>query len=93
MKLLPTLDRVAIKREDSESKTKGGIILPENAQKESNYGIVVAVGPGGYNQDGSRRPMGIKVGERVFFTDFHTTTTGSKIVIADEEDILAVARD
>ena len=93
MKLTPTLDRVAIEREDSEAKTKGGIILPDKAQTESNYGIVVAVGPGDFNQDGSRRPMGIKVGDRVFFTDFHTTTTGSKVVIADEEDILAVAKD
>ena len=93
MKLTPTLDRVAIRREDSEAKTKGGIILPDKAQTESNYGIVVAVGPGAFNQDGSRRPMGIKVNDRVFFTDYHTTTTNSDIVIADEEDILAVAKD
>jgi len=92
MKLTPTMDRVAIERESNEAKTKGGIILPDKAQKESNYGIVVAVGPGGFNQDGSRRPMGIKVNDRVFFTDYHTTTTGSKVVIADEEDILAIAR-
>lgn len=92
MILTPTLDRVAIEREDSEAHTEGGIILPDKFQKESNYGIVLAVGPGGFNADGSRRPMGIKVGDRVFFTDYHTTTTGSKVVIADEEDVLAVAK-
>lgn len=93
MKLFPTLDRVAIEREDSETQTEGGIILPDKSQKESNYGIVLAVGQGGFNADGTRRPMGIKVGDRVLFTDYHTTTTGSKVVICDEEDILAVARD
>lgn len=93
MKLTPTLDRVAIEREDNEAKTKGGIILPDKAQKESNYGIVLAVGPGAFNADGSRRQMGIKVGDRVFFTDYHITTTGSNVVICDEEDVLAVAKE
>lgn len=92
MKLTPTLDRVAIRREETEKKTEGGIILPEKAQKESNYGIVIAVGPGAFNPDGTRRPVGIKVDDRVLFTDYHTTSTGSDIVIVDEEDILAVAR-
>lgn len=90
MKLTPTLDRVAIIREEKEAVTKGGIVLPEKAKKESNYGEVVAVGPGGFNQDGSRRPMGIKKGDVVFFSDYHTTVTGSKTVIVDEEDILAI---
>lgn len=93
MKLEPTLDRVAIIREEKEQVSKGGIILPDNAKKESNYGKVVAVGPGGFNQDGSRRPMSVKKGDRVFFTDYHTTTTDSKVVIVDDEDILAVVKD
>ena len=92
MKLEPILDRVAIIRDDKEKKTQGGIILAGDAQKESNYGVVVAVGPGGWNQDGSRRKMSVKVKDRVFFTDYHTTETGGKIVICDEEDILAVAK-
>ena len=91
MKLIPTLDRVAIKREDRKKKSAGGILLPN--EEESNYGIVVAVGPGGFNQDGSRREMSVKVGDLVFFTDYHTTITGNKVVIVDSEDILAIVKD
>lgn len=93
MKLTPTLDRVAILPDPKEEKSKGGIIIPGKAQKETNYGTVVAVGPGGFNMDGTRRPMSVKVKDRVFFTDCHLTQTGSKVVIVDDEDILAVAKD
>ena len=93
MKLEPTLDRVAIIRNQKETVSKGGIIIPDKAKEESNYGVVVAVGPGGFNQDGTRRPMSVKEGDRVFFTDYHITETDSKVVIVDEEDILAVVKD
>ncbi len=93
MKLEPTLDRVAIKREPKEEVSKGGIILPDDAKKESNFGEVVAVGPGGFNADGTRRPMCVKAGDIVFFSDYHITQTKSKVVIVDEEDILAVVKD
>lgn len=96
MKLEPTLDRVAIRRTPKEKTTKGGIILPEQAKKETNFGYVVAVGPGGFNQDGTRRPMSIKKGDCVFFTDYHTTDAGDNvigdIVIVDEEDVLAIGK-
>ena len=93
MKLSPTLDRVAIRRDASQTKTKGGIILPDQAKKESNFGVVVGIGPGGFNQDGSRRPMSVKLKDKVFFYDNHETETGNGIVIVDEEDILAIARE
>ena len=91
MKLIPTLDRVAIKREDKKEKSAGGILLPN--EEESNYGIVVAVGPGGFNQDGSRREMSVKVGDLVFFTDYHVTVASCMTVIVDDEDILAIVKD
>ena len=90
MKLTPTLDRVALIPEEKKKTSKGGIIIPDQAKKESNFGTVVAVGPGGFNQDGSRREMSVKKGDVVFFIDDHTTKTGSKIVIVDDEDILAI---
>ncbi len=92
MKLIPTLDRVAIIREEKKKKSKGGILLPENSKEESNYGEVIAVGPGAFNMDGSRREMSVKKGDVVFFTDYHTTVTGSKTVIVDDEDILAIVK-
>lgn len=91
MKLIPTLDRVAIIREERKKKSDGGIIIP-NAE-ESNYGEVIAVGPGGFNQDGSRREMSVKKGDIVFFTDYHTTNTESKVVIVDDEDVLAIVNN
>jgi len=93
MKLTPTLDRVAILPDPKEEKSKGGILIPNKAQKEVNYGTVVAVGPGGFNMDGSRRPMSVAVKDRVFYNDCHLTETGSRVVIVDDEDVLAVAKD
>lgn len=93
MKLSPTLDRVAILPDPKEERTKGGILIPGKAQKEVNYGTVLAVGPGGFNQDGTRRPMSVAVKDKVFYTDCHLTETGTKVVIVDDEDILAVAKD
>lgn len=91
MKIKPTLNRVAIKREDKETVTLGGIVLPDQAKKESNFGVIVAVGPGSFNMDGSVRDMGLKVGDRVLFFDNYETSTGiDGVVIADEEDIRAV---
>lgn len=84
---------MAILPDPKKEKTKGGILIPGKAQKEVNYGTVVAVGPGGFNDDGTRRPMSVAVKDRVFFTDCHLTKTGSKVVIVDDEDILAVAKD
>lgn len=92
MKLEPTLDRVAIKREDKEKQSKGGIIIPDGAKKESNYGEVIAVGPGGFNMDGSRREMSVKKGDIVFFTDYHVTKTETKVVIVDDEDVLCIVK-
>ena len=90
MKLTPTLDRVAIKRDELKKKSKGGIILP-NTKKESNCGTVKAVGPGGFNQDGSRREMSVKVGDHVFFTDdYYVTVQDTKTVVVDEDAILAI---
>lgn len=88
IKLKPTLDRVAIIREEKKKKSAGGIILP--CEKESNYGEVIAVGPGAFNMDGSRRVMSVKKGDIVFFSEYHTTVKDSKTVIVDEEEILAI---
>jgi chaperonin GroES len=93
MKLEPILDRVAIKRDDAEEKTKGGILLPQTGKK-SNFGEVIGVGPGAFNMSGSRNPMDVKVGDHVFFTeDYYITKVEGNVVIVDIEGILAVVRD
>ena len=92
MNVVPTQDRVVIKRDEVEKKTAGGSILTKDAQKESNYGTIVAVGPGAWD-NGQRRPVRLSAGQRVLFTDYHTTGCGPNLVIADEEDILAVIEE
>jgi chaperonin GroES len=83
------MDRVVIKRDAAEKQTSGGIILPEDAKKQSNYGTIMMVGPGKFI-DGVMQKVRLSVGQRVLFTDYHTTECGPNIVIADEEDVLAV---
>ncbi len=92
IKLKPTLDRIAVKPDPAEMETKGGIILPKG--KKNCYGIVLAIGPGGFNMDGSRREMSVKVGDRILYTGCHDlTATGDKeVVMIDDEDVLAVAK-
>lgn len=63
--LTPLLDRVLVQRVKAETKTAGGIFLPETAVKELNEAKVLAVGPGAFDKDGKRLPMGVKSGDRV----------------------------
>ena len=64
MALQPIGDRIIVKREESEAKTKGGIILPDAAQKKPQTGTVVAVGPGKINKDGTRTALQLKAGDK-----------------------------
>jgi co-chaperonin GroES (HSP10) len=64
MKFRPLHDRVALRRVDSESKTSGGIIIPDTAAEKPQQGEVVAVGPGARNQDGKIVPVDVRKGER-----------------------------
>jgi len=63
--LAPLLDRVLVQRVKAESKTAGGIFLPESAVKELNEAKVLAVGPGGLDREGKRTPMSVTAGDRV----------------------------
>ena len=62
---MPLLDRVLVQRVKAETKTAGGIFLPESAVKELNEARVLAVGPGAMDKDGKRIAMGVTVGDRV----------------------------
>ncbi|HUY34680.1 MAG TPA: co-chaperone GroES [Pirellulales bacterium] len=93
IKLQPLGDRVVLEREESETTTAGGIVLPDSAKNKPARGTVISVGDGKICDDGKRRPLQIKVGERVLFTSY----AGDEFKIGDrdlllmrEEDILAV---
>ena len=67
MKLRPLQDRVLIRRVDAETKTAGGIFIPDNVQEKPVEGEIVAVGPGSRGDDGKLVPMDVKPGDRVLF--------------------------
>ncbi|KAJ5792593.1 chaperonin 10 kDa subunit [Penicillium tannophilum] len=79
--LAPLLDRVLIQRVKAEAKTASGIFLPESSVKELNEAKVLAVGPGAFDKDGKRLPMGCAAGDKVLIPMFG----GSPIKIGEEE--------
>ena len=93
MKFRPLHDRVAVRRVDSESKTSGGIIIPDTAAEKPQQGEVVAVGPGVRSEDGKIVPMDLKKGDRVLFGKWSGTEVkidDAEILIMKESDIMGV---
>ncbi|MES1174055.1 MAG: co-chaperone GroES [Myxococcales bacterium] len=92
-KVRPLQDRVLLKRVQEEQKTKGGIIIPDNAKEKPIEGEVVAVGNGKVLDDGTVRPLGVKAGDRVLFGKYSGTELkldGEEHLIVREDDILGV---
>jgi chaperonin GroES len=79
--LAPLLDRVLVQRIKAETKTAGGIFLPESAVKELNEAKVLAVGPGAYDRDGKRITPSVQPGDKVLIPQFG----GSPIKIGEDE--------
>jgi chaperonin GroES len=96
MNLTPTGDRIIVRREASEEKTAGGILLPDTAKKKPQRGTILAVGPGKLNlEDGSRMPMQLKVGDVVLFTawagdEFKDNKKAGEVLVMHESDVMAV---
>ena len=93
MNFRPLGDRVVVKRIDEESKTKGGIIIPDTAKEKPQEGEVVAVGPGARDEDGEYIKMDVKAGDRILFGKWSGTEVrleGEDLLIMKESDILGV---
>ena len=93
MKFKPLHDRVVVRRFDEETKTAGGIIIPDTAKEKPMQGEVVAVGPGARNDKGELVPMTVKAGERVLFGKWSGTEVkidGEELLIMKESDILGI---
>ena len=93
MKFRPLHDRVVVKRVEEDTKTKGGIIIPDTAKEKPSEGQVVAVGPGGRDETGKLIPIDIKVGDRVLFGKWSGTEVkldGEDLLIMKESDIMGV---
>lgn len=81
MKIKPLHDRVVVKAEDLETRTPGGIVIPDNAKEKPTTGTVLAAGPGRYNERGELLAMTVPVGARVIFGQY----AGQKVKVGDEE--------
>ncbi|HEX3896365.1 MAG TPA: co-chaperone GroES [Rudaea sp.] len=93
MKLRPLHDRVIIKRLEAETKSAGGIVIPDSAAEKPIKGEVVAVGSGKILEDGKVRPVGVKAGEKVLFGKYSGTEVkvdGEELLVMREEDLMAV---
>jgi len=93
MKFRPLHDRVVIRRIEQEAKTKGGIIIPDNAKEKPQEGEVIAVGPGGHDEKGKLIPVEVKAGDRVLFGKWSGSEVkidGEELLIMKESDIMGV---
>jgi chaperonin GroES len=93
MKFRPLHDRVVVKRIESDEKTAGGIIIPDTAKEKPQQGEVIAVGPGGRDENGKLIPIDVKVGDTVLFGKWSGTEVkidGVEYLIMKESDIMGV---
>jgi len=93
MQLKPLQDRVVVQRLDEETKTAGGIIIPDNHTEKPSQGKILAVGTGYRNTDGSVRALDVKVGDTVLFGKYSGTTVkveGKDVLVMKEEEILGI---
>ncbi len=93
MAFRPLHDRVVVKRLEGEEKTKGGIIIPDTVKEKPQEGKVIAVGPGGRDENGKRTPLGVKAGDRILFGKWsgaEVKIDGNDLLIMKESDILGV---
>ena len=93
MSLRPLHDRVLVKPLEADTKTAGGIIIPDTAQEKPQEGKVVAVGPGKRGDDGSITPMDVKKGDRIIYGKWSGTEVkidGKDMMIMNESDIMGI---
>lgn len=93
MNVKPMEDRVIVKPLEAETKTAGGIIIPDNAKEKPQKGEVIAVGPGKVSDTGSKIAMTVKKGDKVLYGKYSGTEVkidGADYIIMRESDILAV---
>lgn len=93
MKFRPLHDRLLVKRQEAEQRSKGGIIIPDNAKEKPIEGVVVAVGNGKVLDDGKVRALEVKPGDKILFGKYSGTEIkieGDEHVILREEEVLGV---
>jgi chaperonin GroES len=93
MELKPLGDRIVVRpQEEAESRTAGGLVIPDTAKEKPQLGTILAVGPGEF-RDGERTPMDVSVGDVVFYSKYGGTEVkhdGEDLLILSSRDVLAV---
>ena len=93
MKFRPLHDRVVVRRLEEESKSAGGIIIPDTAKEKPMKGEIVAAGPGARNEQGEIEALDVKPGDQVLFGKWSGTEVkidGEELLIMKESDILGI---
>ncbi|WP_455473927.1 co-chaperone GroES [Bartonella sp. B30(2025)] len=93
IKFRPLHDRVVVRRVESESKTAGGIIIPDTAKEKPQEGEVIAIGNGALDNNGKRVPLEVKTGDRILFGKWSGTEVkidGEDLLIMKESDIMGI---
>jgi len=93
MKVRPLADKVLVQRLEAETKTTGGIVLPDSAKEKPQRGKIISIGKGKVLDDGTVKKVQVKKGDMVLFTSYAGTeikVDGKEYLIMDESDIMAV---
>jgi len=94
-KIQPLLDNVLIEPAEEETKSPGGIYLPENAKEKPTIGVVKAVGPGKLDENGKIIKLSVKVGDKVYYKKWggnEIKIAGIELLLVEEKDILAIIK-
>jgi len=92
-KISPLYDRVLVKRLEGEEKTAGGIIIPDTAKEKTQFGEIVATGPGRLDKEGKVKPLAVKVGDKILFGKYSGTEIkfdSQEYLIIKEDEVLGV---
>jgi chaperonin GroES len=93
MSLRPLSDRILVERGEEDTKTKGGIIIPDTAKEKPAEGKIIAVGNGRMDENGKLLPMDVKVGDSILFSKYGGTDVkidGNDYIILRQDDVLGV---
>jgi chaperonin GroES len=93
MKFRPLHDRVVVKRADAETKSAGGIIIPDTAGEKPMQGVIVACGPGARDEAGKLVPLDVKKDDKILFGKWSGTEVkidGVELLIMKESDIMGI---
>ena len=96
MKIKPLSDRLVVERIEQDTKTSGGIIIPDTAKEKPKQGKVLAVGPGAKDENGKRIPIDVEAGDIVLFTQWagsEIKMDGKEYLVLKESDVIGIIEE